>query len=761
MRMFSLGLLAGIMLAFEVTRLPSPVWLLALLPAVPFLFHRRAVVRLPAAVLVGMLWAWGYAHVLLSPGLNPSLEGVDLVLDGRVVGLVEARSHSIRFLFEPVNAPPGIPDRLRLNWYRTEARPVPGELWRFTLRLKRPNGFQNPGGFDYEGWLFQQHVGATGYVRNRGEARRLDPGICTLDCVRTHLRARLVEQAAELPHFGVLLALAMGDRSQIDARTWETLLSTGTNHLVAISGLHIGFVGGLVFFALRRLVSTVPALCHRAPATRWAAAGGLVAACIYAALAGFTVPTQRALLMLAVPFGAILLGRQVRASNGLAVALAVVLLIDPAAVLSGGFWLSFTAVALLLFGFAGRLGQARQILGWTRAQYLLGLGLVPLTTLWFQRAAIAAPLANLVAVPWVSLGIVPLVLLGALVSVFHGPLGAVLFQLASWLFTPLWWLLEALAARPELVWIRAAPGPVPFVLAALGITWLLLPRGVPGRLLGLFCCLPLLLPVSSRPVPGAAEVALLDVGQGLAAVVTTANHVLLFDAGPRFSPEFDTGEAVVVPFLRGRGIDRIDTFIVSHGDNDHIGGAASVLSALRVERLLASDPVHGDLAGGARPCAAGQAWVWDGVTFEVLNPAQAYRGSENNGSCVLRVQAGDQAVLFSGDIEAEAEWALVHRYGARLQSEVLVVPHHGSATSSTDFFLDAVRPEVALVSRGYRNRFGFPKAEVMERYRSRGVKLLDTAQGGALIFMLTTEGWGPVSAYRETHLHLWNRKPAL
>lgn len=761
MRVLSLGLLLGVIMAFEVSRLP-PLWVVsALLVAVPLAFHPRAGFRLGAGVVIGMLWAWWYAASILNPTLDPTLEGQDLVLDGRIVGLIEERRHSIRFLFEPLDAAPGVPERIRLNWYRSDIRPVPGEHWRFTLRLKRPNGFQNPGGFDYEGWLFQQHVGATGYVRSKGETLRLDRGFCGLDCLRSALRDRILEAADDCTHLGILLALAIGDRSHIDAARWDVLLRTGTNHLVAISGLHIGLVGGLVFWLARRAVARVPSLCRHAPATRWAAVAGLLAATVYAALAGFTVPTQRALVMLAVPFGAILLGRQLRVSTALALALVAVLTIDPTAARSGGFWLSFGAVAVLLFGFAGRLEGRSRLGGWVRAQYLLGLGLLPLTTFWFQRAALAAPLANLIAVPWVSLLIVPLVLLATLASVIHPALGGALYDLASLLFTPLWWCLERLAAQPALVWTRASPEPLLLGLAGLGLLWLLMPRGVPGRALGLFLLLPLALPVSERVPGGEAEVTLLDVGQGLAAVVRTERHTLLFDAGPRFSPEFDTGEAVVLPFLRHRGVERIDRFIVSHGDNDHVGGAQSVLAGIPVEGLLVSDPTRGDWDRPVSACRDGQHWHWDGVDFEILHPSPAYRGSENNGSCVLRVRVGEHAVLFSGDIEAEGEWALVHAYGQQIESEVLIVPHHGSNTSSSDYFLDAVTPRLALVSSGYRNRFGFPKPAVLRRYQSRGVPVFDTARSGALSFRLNSLEFGPVEEYRKQTQRLWNRAPGL
>lgn len=777
MRLFAIGLLIGTWLAHQPATLPSPFWAMLLPPALALLViprHRlqrrlRPVVRLGAGLAIGLLWSWLHAHLVLHPLLDPALEGQDLVLEGHVRGLTELRHDARRFLFEPLDAPSGVPERLRLSWYRSEAMPVAGERWRLTVRLKRPNGFQNPGGFDYEGWLFQQRVGATGYVRERGENRRLSVEGCPLDCLRAGLRARLTEAGGELPHFGILLALALGDRSRIDAASWDVLLRTGTNHLVAISGLHIGLVGGLAFWLLRLLAARWPALALRWPAPCWAAVGGLLAALVYAALAGFSIPTQRALIMLAVLFGAILLRRMVQASTGLALALVAVLLLDPTAVLAPGFWLSFAAVALLLFGFRGRLPPVavpartararRQLGGWIRAQYLLAIGLLPFTTYWFQRASLGAPLANLVAVPWVSLLVVPPVLLATLMAPLSPLLAGWLLQLVSAVFEPLWQLLSLLAAQPLQLWHRPAPTPLVLLLAVAGSAWLLLPRGMPGRPLGLVLCLPLLFPVVERPAAGEAVVTLLDVGQGLAAVIETRQHLLVFDTGPRFSPDFDTGAAVVLPYLRHRGQGAVDTLVISHGDNDHRGGADSLLAQIPVGEVLASVPAA--VSPVARPCRAGQRWQWDGVDFAILHPTPRYRGSENNGSCVLQVSAGGRAVLLAADIEAEGEWALVHAHGDALRSDVLVVPHHGSNTSSTAYFLDAVQPSVALVPAGYRNRFGFPKPEVLARYAERGVLVHETARSGALQFTLSSTGPGPVVAHREQYRRFWHRRDGL
>jgi competence protein ComEC len=415
----------------------------------------------------------------------------------------------------------------------------------------------------------------------------------------------------------------------------------------------------------------------------------------------------------------------------------------------------------------GRVGREksgwRRLSQWGRVQWLAAVGLLPLLLLLFQKASLVAPLANLIAVPWVSLLTVPLTLLGSLTLWLVPTLGEGLLQLALWTLHGLWWLLQGLADWPLAQWGQAAPPAWALAAAVLGLLWLLAPRGVPARWLGAVWLLPLfLLPTAAVP-PGQARVALLDVGQGLAAVVRTQHHALVFDTGPRFASGFNTGEAVVGPYLRARGVRQVDTLVVSHGDNDHIGGVEGLLATVPVVHLLSSVPDK--LAPRqAQDCRAGQHWQWDGVSFDMLNPpAAAPSGGrrENNRSCVLRVQARGQRLLLTGDIEAGAERALIRRLGGELAAEVLVVPHHGSKTSSTAAFVEAVSPRLALFPVGYRNRYGFPKAAVVERYRQRGVQLWDSASNGAIELAL---GAGPVQGtiqgYRQQAARYWHDQPA-
>lgn len=714
----------------------------------------------PLAWAIGaFLWAWWQAGLQLDRSLSAALEGRDLILRGTVVSLPEADGRSTRFLFHSHSRADGtewiaFEQRLRLSWY-ARAGDAPaiaaGTAWQLTVRLKRRHGFHNPGGFDYEGWLFQHGIDATGYVRARPPATPLPESRLPVALrLRAAFDTRLTAVLSGNDQAGLLRALALGARDGIATTDWEVLRATGTGHLVAISGLHIGLVAGMAFATVRWLWSRSATLTLYLAAPRAAALAGFVAATLYALLAGFGIPARRAWIMAGVLLLGLALCRRGDPWQGLALALLLVVLADPLAVNSPGFWLSFTAVAIIFAGLArmagGPPGDSRisrlrgQIRSLVQLQLLLSLGLLPFTLAFFGQFGWTAPVANLLAVPWTSLIIVPLVFVGLLL-LFPAPLLAGwVFALAGWATGLLQHWLALLAGLPgSLLGMPTAPLAVS-LLAGFGIVCVLLPRGVPRRLLGLLVLLPLLSWRPPQPAPGSAWLTLLDVGQGLAAVVRTRHHTLVYDAGPRFGPDFDTGRAVVAPFLEAQGLRRVDVLIVSHGDNDHRGGARSLDGRLPAFRLLTSVP---ERIGWrySRRCHAGQRWEWDGVVFEVLHPQAREYAHGNDASCVLQVRtAHGDSVLLPGDIEAATERALVRRHGATLASTVLVAPHHGSRSSSTPEFIATVDPRWVLFPVGYRNRYGFPRAEVVARYRVHGSGLLTTAGGGALELRLGEGG---------------------
>jgi competence protein ComEC len=692
---------------------------------------------------------------ILDDALPRELEGQDLVIAGHIADIPQETGFGARFLFDVESAwradtPVTIPARISLSGRPQGTTPRAGERWRLAVRLTRPHGFQNSGGFDYEGYLFRNRIRARGYVRDWVAVLPDPSGRYAIDRVRERIGERIRAALDDSPQAGIVEALANGHARGIQPGQWDVLRATGTLHLVAISGLHISLIGGIAFFIARFLWSLPGYTVLRLPAPVAGAIGALLAATAYAALAGFVVPAQRALIMLAVAMLGVLLRRRYLPSELLAAALLAVLVFDPLAVMASGFWLSFAAVAVILFV---AHDPARPL--WRRVGFIqvaIALGLAPLTLWMFQQVSLTGPLANLLAIPVFDFAVVPLVLAG-IVSLGLGieTFTVWLFQAAAWLLDQLWPALEWLAQLSWSQWWQPPPGVVALGCAAVGLLILFAPRGWPARWVGVVWLLPLVAVEPNTLASGEVRFTVLDVGQGLAAVVRTANHTLVYDTGPRFSASFDTGESVVAPYLRQAGVRQIDALVISHGDNDHAGGADSVRQAMTVSRLLSSVPA---LEGIAEPCTEGARWQWDGVEFELFNPPPGVTSSHNNASCVLRVRGPHGAILLPGDIEAKAEKRLVSRYGDGLRADVLVAPHHGSKTSSSPAFIAAVRPRHVIYAAGYRSRHGHPHAQVTERYDRHVARSHASPERGAVEFELTERGifW---SAWREREHRYW------
>ncbi len=777
--------LIGIVVFQLMPELPARYWL-ALVPIVVLGMWPRSWFRWLGCVILGFLWMlWRADLVLTEPTIDEALRGQDLVVVGWVQSLPESSHQRLRFLFRPSalwhqgTALP-VPPLIRLSWYNVKDMSLePGQWLALTVRLKPPRGFSNAGGFDYECWLFQQHIRATGYVRQQLGPDQLQNLLVTNPELAAHWgakpwsswvdrgRARLQESLQLVNHapatnLGLVHALAIGVRTGIDNAHWEVLRKTGTSHLVAISGLHIGLVAGFGFFFVQWVWARSRRLPSLVPAPKAAALGAVVCAVVYSALAGFAVPTQRAVVMTTVAMVLRLAQGRLLSSHVLSLALVVVLIIDPLAVLAPGFWLSFAAVAVIIFSSSGRLRTPRWWWQWTRVHWVVALGLTPFLLFYFQRTSLIAPVANVLAVPWVSFICVPLVLAATLVGQVSKGLGEILLQLALYSLDAIWEFLAYLAALPWAEWVVPAPALWTLIPALTGMCWLLAPRGWPARWLGGLAILPVLLNRPAGLAPGVVNFTLLDVGQGLAAVVRTAHHTLVYDTGPRFGPDFDAGAAVLVPYLQNLDVRQVDILIISHGDSDHVGGVSSLLAAVAVETVIAG--AHkGALPRSAQPCQGPRDWRWDGVVFQILYPLGGGDDDqhENNGSCVLKVTVpGAGSLLLPGDIEARAENDIALHYGHSLRSRALIVPHHGSTTSSSEIFLQMVEPQVAFVATGKGNRFGFPKKIVVERYQQRGIKLFDTAIDGAIDFQILPEGGvnGPNSR-RARFRHYWQAPP--
>jgi competence protein ComEC len=762
MLLTALAFLGGIIILQLCSVLPDTAWVLLYF----FIFiiaSQLRRLRLVQVLLVGFGWAWLQAASYNAHVIPAEMEGKDLRVIGEIVSVPEKLSNKTRFIFKITSLKSAddhwsLPARVRLSWYFPKLTLQPGQVWQLTLRVKRPNGFMNPQGFDYEAWLFQQGIHAIGYVRQQSD-NQVVANHFSLQAIRYHLMADLQEQLVESDYKGLFQALALGIRTHISQAHWHILQVTGTGHLIAISGLHIGLIAGLVFSLIFYLWRWMPSLCLAFPAPKAAAIASCVGALAYAFLAGLAIPTQRALVMITVVMLSLLADRFSKPSNVIGLALLSVLIMDSRSILSAGFWLSFGAVVILVYGLSCRYRPLKGLRALGKAQYLVTLGLLPLTILLFQQASLAAPLANLVAIPWVSFVTVPLVLSGTAILYLYQPFGKWLLWLADITFTPLFNFLEYLANFEFVSWIQSAPGIGTLVIAMLGVILLLSPRGIPVKRLGILFFLPVFLSRPAALPSGAVRLTVLDVGQGLAAVVETREHTLVYDTGPKFSDKFDTGSSVVLPFLIQQHRMAVDTLVVSHGDNDHRGGVESLLKQIRLKKLYTGEPQR--LAGlSSQQCQAGHSWSWDNVRFSFLHPEteqQTFR--DNDLSCVLKIETGNGSILFTGDIHKRSERYLVKIQKQNLAADILIAPHHGSRSSSHREFINQVNPKYVIFTAGYRNRFRHPNKKVWQRYSETSARLFTSAIHGAIQFNITPQTGiiGPIT-YRQSSARHWHRR---
>jgi len=801
----AVALAAGVAGCLHLPVLPDWRVFAVLLPVSMLAWGVRWRPRVLGPLLCGFALAGLHAGSALADRLPHALEGPELVASGTVVGLPQREAGRVRFRFrvdDDAEQAPALRGRLlQLSWYSDHAPSVdpsharlspgasrawlgstglaPGQRWRFRLRLRTPHGLRNPGTRDSERRALAQRIAATGYVRDPELARMLAPSR-GIDAWRDHMGERIAD-SVESGSSRFVRALALGDTRALDGDDWQVLRAAGLTHLIAISGFHVGLVAG--FFALLAKAGwwLFPRLGRHLPRPQAAAMAAMLGALGYAVVAGFALPTLRTALMIAVLVLARLLRRVQRTSDALALAAIAMLLVDPLAVLSAGFWLSFAGVAWLLWCLPTTPARSLRgvVHGFVDAQAVATIGLLPIAVVLFGQASAAGPLANLVAIPWWSLVVVPLSLLGTALEAMHAGAGSWPWQWAAWAFDLSWPLFEWLAQTPLALFWLPSPAWFALPLALAGGFWLLLPRGVAGKPLALLLWLPLLWPQRGLPAPGSVELMVLDVGQGLSVLVRTARHTLLYDMGAAHAGGFDAGAQVVVPALRALGVRRLDGAVVSHGDNDHAGGFAGVARVFPPEwmamppGMAASsghvEPSHARLLPGAaehglalqtpaarvRRCIAGQHWTWDGVDFRFLHPARFFPYLDNESSCVLRVEAHGHVALLPGDIGEVVERMLVHEKAWLLEADVVLVPHHGSGSGSEPGFVVATGARWALVSAGYRNRFGHPKPEVVARWREAGAEVVGTAESGAQRVVLEEAGVEIVGE-RELRRRLWD-----
>lgn len=728
---------------------------------------------------IGVVWHWLWAVQQLENRLLPLWEGEGVIVQGQVVGLPVDTAQGQRFRIAIHSAQPmTLQGQLQLNTFpgAQQIQVAAGELWRLRVRLKQVHGYSNPGNFDQEGLLFRQGVIATGYVRESGENKRLAINSWSISWLRQRLFNNLKAQF-EKTHIasakqGMMLALIMGERSALSAENWRLFSATGTTHLFVISGLHVGLISLLGFRLANpvfRCLLALPLIRVRCyPAPSFAAVFACVLCLVYSLLAGWTLPTQRACIMVTVFLSSYVSKRHISLSLRYLFALSLVLSLDPLAFTSAGFWLSFVAVGVLLFfslpmeknsGAVGARDLNRCVRsGWQtflRPQWLIFIGLFLPLSFWIGQVSLLAPLVNVLAIPLVGLVIVPLLLLGT-IGTFIG----------EWVATP-WFLfsevgLSYLFSFLEFVssntasWNTLALSPpqtwqLLFILP--GVFLLLMPLRFPYRWLALPLCLPLLVRADQESQNEQLRMDVFDVGQGLAVLIRTASHNLLFDTGPGNDEDWNAGDALLVPALKHSGVQNLSMIIVSHSDNDHAGGFNSIREAFPQAQLLVGESLPGVKA---KKCRKGQAWEWDGVVFDILHPQEEMQ-SANNNSCVLRIQAGEHGILLPGDIDASVEKQLVADYGSGLASTVLVAAHHGSATSSSFPLLKMVNASQVVFANGYLNSFGHPASAILMRHHLFGSELYETAHTGMLSFRFNLADPLPqVSGFRQRNRHYWS-----
>ncbi|HBR98669.1 MAG TPA: DNA internalization-related competence protein ComEC/Rec2 [Gammaproteobacteria bacterium] len=750
--------LAAMMLVFSSPILPS-LWVLCCILATTLCVAAKRA-RYLVVFLAGLIWAGWHGEVFVSRTLAPEFYGVDLQIIGRITDIPRQNGQVTRFHLQverivTPDYPSPFPKHLRLSWYQHAPPLRLGDVWTFSVRLKPNRGLMNPGGFDLERWLFSQGIHASGYVRDKLPFTRHDSHPHWQHRWRDAVLQRL--EAASLPPVVLAMsrALVLGDGGGLSRDQRQAFRLTGTSHLLVISGLHVSLVA-MFCWGLGALLWRAVAWFWPPPLSReWMAAGvSLIGACLYASVAGFTVPVLRALIMLLVYLWYRCGRRHMPFSHPYFIALLCVLLLQPLSPMGAGFWLSFGAVAVIYFLLTRLRFVVSSVWHWLGWHALLSVGLMPLSVLFFGFWSPLTMVANAYAVPLVSLVVVPAVLVGVVALMLWENAGAWILSVIGSVFSGLLSSLQWLATQTDLhYWVAGASG-LGIGLLMLAVFVALLPPAM--RLTGLAVPLAAMVfwPDPERPPAGDFDVSVIDVGQGLAVLVETQSHRLLFDTGGRFSRHFSVAAVSVVPYLRHRGVSRLDTVVISHPDSDHAAGLAAVRDAVAVDSVV-THAVFDDRVDADAHCRRGDTWDWDGVRFTFINRSDPAYAGTNDHSCVLLIESGVSRVLLPGDIERPAEDELLAS-GIRGPLSLIVAPHHGSRSSSTPAFVDALRPHAVVYAAGFANRFGFPHAAVQARYRAIGAEAYRSDADGLVRFAFTPQGQrGGATRYRDAHVQFW------
>lgn len=760
---FSLAFLCGILLFQNFSYLPPEKWLDFLIPLAMCLLYWK-ISRFVAFGLLGFAWMLFYVHLQMNWSLPENVEGKTIKITGTIISIPNTAKHLTHFVFSLKkivfeNNTQIASGRIRLSWMLEKNVNLlhVGDQWELNVRLKKIHSTLNPAGFDYEAKALQEGIRATGYVVNKAKNTLLKRAnyYFFIDRFREALKYKIEKNLPQTNTSPWIVALILGERNGISEENWEVLRNTGTNHLMAIAGLHIGCMAGLAHMILQKIWQKCTRCMLIIPASQAGSIAALCMALFYSMLAGFSIPTQRACIMLSVFILVLLLRRKLPTWHAWSIALFIVLLSNPLDVVTESFWLSFGAVAFIIYGVSGRLASSGLLWKWGRIQWVIALGLIPFSIWLFQQCSIIALIANSIAIPWVGFLIVPLCLLGSFAFIFSLKLGSLILILADKCLSVLWIILSWFSHLPFATWHQVLPHYWILIFSTIGIILLLLPVGFPGRYFGFFWLLPLFFYKTSELKIGEIHFTLLDVGQGLSAVVQTKNHILVYDAGAKLNSNYDMGESVVIPFLELLGIKSIDRIVVSHGDNDHIGGVFAILKKFPVDSIKTSVPEKLPFSSTSF-CLRGESWDWDGVHFKFLYPDLNHLGLGNNSSCVLKISTADKQILLTGDIEKIAENELIKNEKENLFATILVAPHHGSKTSANMDFIKAVHPAYVLFPVGYRNRYHFPHPIVIERYLLQKAISINTVDAGAIEILLSTAEKYQVLLFRNENKHYWN-----
>ena len=791
MRAFTIGFLWGVVFLLTRESIVGFNIYYFLIPAVFIFFILFKIKKyyIPFYIVLGFVFGASCslfsAQNQLNDILKPEYNNQDLNVVGLIIQKPQYTENGIRFILKPENNK--LPNKIFVNWYFQKEKnsknnpPLDlnaGDKLSLYLRLKEPHGFYNEGGFDYEKRLFSEGIGATAYVRYKaGESKRLKENISNnifIQMERLRLKIEKTFFAAfpqnKNPYIGTIIALSIGEQQAVKKEEWELFNKTAVTHLFSISGLHITLLSSVVAFVCAFLWRRVPFFIKIAPAPVIFALTSAVFALFYALLAGFGVPAQRTLYMLWVVAAAILWRRPVAISQVLAAAALVVLVFDPMAIFAIGFWLSFGTVAVLIFiGFSfwfaphkswgEKLWQGSFL--FARTQIAASLVTLPVLLLVFQWFPLVSPISNALAIPLVTFLITPCILLATFFIFISTPIFQFLTECAHFFIASLYDFLHFCARIP--VFENATTLPLAAV-ALIGVFLCCMPRGFWGKRLGFFFILPLFFYEAERPKENVAWVDFLDVGQGLAAVIRTQNHTLLFDTGPKYANNATAAERVIVPFLRKNQLTKIDGVVLSHNDLDHIGGFEGLKKSVKIQNVI-----------DAQTCPNSKKWLWDGVEFWLFSTnlqqstvnqnffsdfqknlpltVENRQFSSNEKACLLKITAKGKSVLFTADIPSEMEAQLVQFYPNAMQSDVLQVAHHGSRFSTSESFLNAVAPKAAVVSAGYLNRYKHPSEVVVKRLKEKGIELFRTDLGGQIHVVLGDDL--EIAALRKKHGRLW------